>query len=571
MQGENQKDDLSEDEGEIVPPMVSLWTADHDEQQRRGLRQLLKDERERFEQLRGNFYLLKDQFIAVKNQRKKIEIEIVELRNQLRERDELLETMRKQMQNNSPDVLRHKIESEWKELIHRLERERERLSGELSVAKQRIQHLEKELVDSIERVRLESQLELNVVQKEKDNLKMRLIESSKTPEGQRMNALYEENQRLMAKLQEKRQAFEESILECEKIRNKLETSSQDYEKSIIHSDRQMAHLQSQLSKTTEENHRLERLVEELKQERENLLIEIKHMEKQHASHQEKMDQQRKMIENDKDMLKRQLIKEKNELEMDKIRQQDLMKLLRDDLKKRDETIRKLENSLEQRKEKYLMEIESIRNHELKNMEVKKLSLESQIDEISEDRARLKQELDKMRASLEQNIERSMSLEKDNVLLQAKVETLLSQQEEMTALRKERKSLLDDMSKLKENLAGVNVINKDLIVQRDRAQEDYSVLKSQLEAERKELQDFKVERDRDFLRLRKLIDDERDEVRQKFDHLQEDYRRKHQDREEMKIRCKQNVALVEKLQSKVKNLEDFQIHRPQCIKEPGAET
>lgn len=325
MQEENQKDDLSEDEGEIVTPMVSLWAADHDEQQRRGLRQLLKDERERFEQLRGNFYLLKDQFIAVKNQRKKIEREIVELRSQLRERDELLETMRKQMQNNSPDVLRHKIESEWKELIHRLEKERERLSGELSVAKQRIQHLEKELVDSIERVRLESQLELNVIQKEKDNLKMRLIESSKTPEGQRMNALYEENQRLMVKLREKRQAFEESILECEKIRNKLETSGQDYEKAIIHSDRQMAHLQSQLSKTLEENRKLEVLVEELKQERENLVTEIKHMEKQHASQQEKTEQLRKMIENEKDMLKRQLIKEKNELEMDKIRQQDLMK------------------------------------------------------------------------------------------------------------------------------------------------------------------------------------------------------------------------------------------------------
>lgn len=174
--------------------------------------------------------------------------------------------------------------------------------------------------------------------------------------------------------------------------------------------------------------------------------------------------------------------------------------------------------------------------------------------MSEDRARLKQELDKVRSSLEQNIERSMSLEKDNVLLQARVETLLSQQEEMTALKRERKSLIDDMSKLKEDLAEVNVINKDLSVQRDRAQEDFSVIKGQLEAERKELLDFKAERDRDFLRLRKLVDDERDEVRQKFDHLQEDYRRKYQDREEMKIRCKQNVALVEKLQSKIKNLE-----------------
>lgn len=45
------------------------------------------------------------------------------------------------------------------------------------------------------------------------------------------------------------------------------------------------------------------------------------------------------------------------------------------------------------------------------------------------------------------------------------------------------------------------------------------------------------------------------MRLKFEQIHDEYRQKHHDREEMKMRCKKYASLIEKLQTKIKNLEE----------------
>lgn len=318
-----QKDDDKEgdlsDEGEIVlpHPVTSLWSNDRDEQQMMRLRQLLTDERQRFEQLRINFYELKEEFLIAKNERKKMENEVLNLRQSIVEKNKLVENLEHQLRENSPERLRQRLENEWKDPVHRLEKDKQRLNGELIACKQRISYLEKELIDSVEKCHLESQLALSKVEKEKDDLMIRLIECTKSPEGQRIASLLEENDKLNQKLLEQREQLDKNIIDCEKIRAKLEISSEEYEEALMNLDKKVNQLRSQLTVALEKNNQLEDNTQNLMQEKENLLHEISRLEREKNAHQEKINLLRKAFNQEKDSLEKEFLQEKCDLELDR--------------------------------------------------------------------------------------------------------------------------------------------------------------------------------------------------------------------------------------------------------------
>lgn len=106
----------------------------------------------------------------------------------------------------------------------------------------------------------------------------------------------------------------------------------------------------------------------------------------------------------------------------------------------------------------------------------RLALESRVNELSEEKSRLKNEIERLQKSLEKNSSTAISLREETMILQAKLRTSQCYQEEVEKMRKDTSSLVDEIAKLRSELASVKTENKDLICQRDRVREDYQLLK-----------------------------------------------------------------------------------------------
>lgn len=185
----------------------------------------------------------------------------------------------------------------------------------------------------------------------------------------------------------------------------------------------------------------------------------------------------------------------------------------------------------------------------------RLALESRINCLMEERDRLKDEIDKLRQNLEKNSLTTIELQEKSMILEFKLKTSQCYYDEAEKLRKEGNLLSEEMSKLKNELSTVKAINGDLSAQRDRYLQECDRLRGLLENEQKDRNEAANESEKKLIYLRKLVDHERDEMRNKFEQIHDEYRRKHQDREEMKMRCKKYANLIEKLQTKIKCLEE----------------
>lgn len=182
-------------------------------------------------------------------------------------------------------------------------------------------------------------------------------------------------------------------------------------------------------------------------------------------------------------------------------------------------------------------------------------MENRIAETNEEKNRLKNELDNCKRLLDSNCETRMNLEKEVMISKAKLESFQSFQDEVDRLRRNQVNCLEELDKVRSELTTVSAINKDLTVQLTRSESEYNRIKIILEEERKETVRIKVENDEMISKLRVNLDEERNQLRMKIDDLNCEIRKKHKEREEIKLKCKQYQNLVEKLQLKVKSLED----------------
>ena len=163
----------------------------------------------------------------------------------------------------------------------------------------------------------------------------------------------------------------------------------------------------------------------------------------------------------------------------------------------------------------------------------------------------------MRRQIENLSELRLSVERDSMILRAKVESYQINMEELDKLRRQHNQLHDLMNKLKSENMEYSALNKELVRQREQYKSDYQRLKDALEEERKQLDEFKVLSDKNILKLRNCIEEERFDFKDKLLALERDVIKCKKEKEEFRDKYKQYVSIADKLQTKLNDMKDKQ--------------
>lgn len=195
--------------------------------------------------------------------------EIDSLNKVLGEKDRLIEDLKKEMTERDPTVLRDKFREELAQPIKRLEKERdfiqrenERLNYEIKIARNKIEQLEKEVIDSVERVRLSFESEVNLVKKEKEELRLRVFELSQTPDNMKMIQVSDENHKLQRKLQHLKLNMEELETQYKRIQSQVQSLVTEHEQKELEMNNKITSLKDQLSLAKDDSRDFNRLKEE---------------------------------------------------------------------------------------------------------------------------------------------------------------------------------------------------------------------------------------------------------------------------------------------------------------------
>lgn len=178
-----------------------------------------------------------------------------------------------------------------------------------------------------------------------------------------------------------------------------------------------------------------------------------------------------------------------------------------------------------------------------------------LKEAKEERHKLKDEMNQLKRQIENNYELRMGLEKDLLILRAKVESHQSNIEELDKLRRQHLSLHDELNKLRSENAEYLAMNRELVRQRERYKDDFERMKLELDEERKQISQFKIQSEKHLNKLKNCIEEERTEMREKLSIVEKDAFKWKKERDEAKFKYKQYASLTEKLQNKLILLDD----------------
>ena len=184
----------------------------------------------------------------------------------------------------------------------------------------------------------------------------------------------------------------------------------------------------------------------------------------------------------------------------------------------------------------------------------RVAAETKAVELLEEKNSYRQELDHYRKQCETINESKMALEKEAILLRAKLESMQGSQEELERLRRQQIVMFDENAKHRTEYAELNAANKELVFQKERYKEEVGRIQAELEAERKSLAEYRLRNEKQLNELRTASDEQRDEYRQRIESLQEELRRKSREREEMKQKCKTYASIVDRLRAKMRSLD-----------------
>ena len=211
------------------------------------LQRLLQAERQRSEQRRENYALLKEEHLALQAAylsaqaetktileetlyfKEKKSGELEELLGRLEEKSRAVERLERALREAEPEHQRLRLAAELEEPMRRLEKEAERLAKErdragheAALARQALEHAEREHLDALERGRLAAEAELATVRREKEELRCRLVEASRVPEVKRLLEAGEEISRLKGRLEAGQQALEQAEAQYRAIQGRVE-------------------------------------------------------------------------------------------------------------------------------------------------------------------------------------------------------------------------------------------------------------------------------------------------------------------------------------------------------------
>ena len=161
----------------------------------------------------------------------------------------------------------------------------------------------------------------------------------------------------------------------------------------------------------------------------------------------------------------------------------------------------------------------------------------------------------MRRQIENLSELRLTVERDAMILRAKVETYQINMEELDKLRRQHNQLHDHLNKLKSENMEYSALNKELVRQREQYKCDYQRIKDTLEEERKHLEEFKILSDKNLLKLRNCIEEERYDFKDKLLSLERDVIKCKKEKEELRDKYRQYVAIADKLQTKLNEMKE----------------
>ena len=161
----------------------------------------------------------------------------------------------------------------------------------------------------------------------------------------------------------------------------------------------------------------------------------------------------------------------------------------------------------------------------------------------------------MRRQIENLSELRLTVERDSMILRAKVESYQLNMEELDKLRRQHNQLHDHLNKLKSENMEYSALNKELIRQREQYKNDYQKIKDVLEEERKQLDEFKVLSDKNLLKLRNCIEEERFDFKDKLLCLERDVIKCKKEKEEFRDKYRQYYSIADKLQTKLNEFKD----------------
>lgn len=177
--------------------------------------------------------------------------------------------------------------------------------------------------------------------------------------------------------------------------------------------------------------------------------------------------------------------------------------------------------------------------------------------MKEEKSKLKEEIQQMRRQIENMSELRLSVERDSMVLRAKVESYQINMEELEKLRRQHIQLHDVLNKLKSENTEYSALNRELIRQREQYKSDYQRIKDMLEEERKELNEFKALSDKSVVKLKNCIEEERHDFRDKLLSLEREVLRYKKEKEELREKYKQYVSIADKLQTKLNEMKEKQ--------------
>ena len=178
------------------------------------------------------------------------------------------------------------------------------------------------------------------------------------------------------------------------------------------------------------------------------------------------------------------------------------------------------------------------------------SLETRIKEHEDERRKLRSENEHLMTQVKTYTDQRLTVEKELMIANARLEVSQSNQEEIARQRKLVMSLQDELNKARCEILEQTTIAKELSRQKDRAREDYNRIKSALESERKELTEYKVTADKNVSKLRGCLEEERTEARSRLATLEEELARKRREKDDLKAKCRKYAAAAEMAEARM---------------------
>ncbi|RWS20489.1 hypothetical protein B4U80_07190 [Leptotrombidium deliense] len=352
------------------------------------LQKLLAEERHRSEQRKSNYQALKEEhiklqrdFLTLQTDMKHIleetkvikeqkESDVNALKLAVEEKEKIAERLRKELEERDPVTIKAKFALELQEPITKLEkekefisREKERLEYELKMCKQKIGHLEKELIDASERAKLAFDAEVNLVRREKEELRLKYLEVCQTPDNQRLLNLSEENLRLQNKVKGYQKTLDEAENQYRKIESKLELILNQQEKSEEVHESDLKTFKVTIETLREENINFDSLLKLNRREKEELIKELKRMEKDVEKLRKEIDEKEKRFEEEKDKMKRLIVRERLNYENEKEALNEEIKKLRMESESKTEQISKFDQLSIVREKEVQVQINVVKQQE----------------------------------------------------------------------------------------------------------------------------------------------------------------------------------------------------------------